>query len=71
MSLDPAKLFADVKSLPTAQGLDVVRGMLAAFLPFGLNDSIDRVCIDKLGVPRPKFPISNGNAQYVHLIYSG
>jgi hypothetical protein len=70
MSLDPAKLFSEVKSLPTAQGLDVVRGMLAAFLPFGLNDSIDQVCTNKLGVPRSKHPISIGNAQYVNLIYS-
>jgi hypothetical protein len=70
MSLDPAKLFAEVKNLPTSQGLDVVRGMLAVFLPFGLNDGIDRVCTDKLGVPSPELPISIGNTQYVNLIYS-
>ena len=63
MSLDPAKLFSEVKSLPTLQGLDVVRSMLAICLPFGLDDSIDQVCIDKLGVPRPKHPISIGNTQ--------
>ena len=63
MSLDPAKLFSEVKSLPTSQGLDVVRGMLSVFLPFGLDDSIDQVCNDKLGVPRPKHPISIGNTQ--------
>ena len=67
MSLDPAKLFAEVKSLPTSQGLDVVRGVIAAFLPFGLNDSVDRVCTDKLAIPRPRDPISIGNTQYVNL----
>jgi hypothetical protein len=70
MSLDPAKLFSEAKNLPTSQGLDVVRGMLAIFLPFGLDDSVDRVCTNKLGVPRSKHPISIGNTQYVNLIYA-
>jgi len=65
MSLDPAKLFTEVKSLPTSQGLDVVRSMLAGFLPFGLNDAIDQICTDKLGVPQPKHSISIGSTQYV------
>jgi len=67
MSLDPAKLFSEAKGLPTSQGLDVIRGMLAVFLPFGLDDGIDRVCTDKLAIPRPRDPISIGNTQYVNL----
>jgi hypothetical protein len=70
MSLDPVKLFSEVKTLPTSQGLDVVRGVLAVFLPFGLNDTIDRVCTDKLRIPRPRHPIFIGYTQYVksHLL---
>jgi hypothetical protein len=70
MSHDPAKLFSESKNLPTSQGLDVVRGMLAVFLPFGLNDGIDQICNDKLGIPRPKDPISIGSTQYVVGSYS-
>jgi hypothetical protein len=71
MSLDPAKLFSEVKSLPSSQALDVLRGMLAVFLPVGLNDGIDQICNDKLGIPRPKYPISIGSTQYVTPVCSG
>ena len=70
MSLDPAKLISEAKGLPMSRGLDVIRGMLAVFLPFGLNDGIDKVCTDKLGVPRPKHPVSIGGTQYVKLTYA-
>jgi hypothetical protein len=65
ISLDPAKVFNEIKSLPTSQGLDVARGLLAVFLPFGLHDGTDQVCTNKLGVPRPTHPVAIGITQYV------
>jgi hypothetical protein len=65
MNLDPAKVFTEIKALPTAQGLNVARGLLAVFLPFGLNEGIDRVCSEKLSIPTSDQPVTIGRPKYV------
>jgi len=66
--LDPADMFTQLKVLPSSQGIDWIRGILAVFLPFGLNDKVDQVCSDKLGIPTPNHPIAMGKTQYVYPI---
>jgi hypothetical protein len=60
ISLDPAKVFTEIRSLPAQQTLDAIRGMLTIFLPFGLHPDIDQVCVDKLGIPEPLKAVTNG-----------
>jgi hypothetical protein len=63
MSLDPAKVFIEIRSLSAQQTLDAIRGMLAIFLPFGLHSDIDLVCVDKLGIPKPLKAVTTGLAK--------
>lgn len=65
MNIDPAKVFTEIKALPTAHGLNVARGLLAIVLPFGLNEGIDQVCSDKLSIPTSDHPVTIGKPKYV------
>lgn len=68
LSFDPAEASSELNELPRSQGLDLIRGMLAIFLPFGLSDAIDQTCITKLGIHRPGHPVASGRALYVDFI---
>lgn len=67
MSFDPAKVFSELKGLPTMQALDVARGLLALFLPLGVHGDIDQVCNVKLGIPKPPKLVITGSTSYVLL----
>lgn len=40
--------------------LPALRGLLSAFLTFGINAAIDEVCTTHLGITRPAFPVAIG-----------
>jgi hypothetical protein len=60
LAFDPRKLLGEIRSLPTHQGLDAVRGPLATLFTYDLSPVIDRICAEKLGIPRPKQDVSVG-----------
>jgi hypothetical protein len=52
----------EIRSLPTHEGLDTIRGFLAVLLTFDFNHDIDRTCTEKLGISRPQHGVTIGDA---------
>ena len=45
----------------------MLSGLLSLFVTFGLDETIDGICRDHLGVVQPKDPVLAGSHEYIML----
>ncbi|WWD04165.1 hypothetical protein V865_002231 [Kwoniella europaea PYCC6329] len=52
------------KNNPTHSPLSALRSLLSVFLTFGIDDRVDEICTDNLGIRRPDIPVVIGSSGY-------
>lgn len=60
LQLDLRELGKWISADSDTSRLPALRGLLSAFLTFGINPDIDEICTNRLGITPPRFPVAIG-----------